>query len=440
VEDELHRLLAETPELAGVLGALLDRRERTGRLPTRLTVDASPACAAALRRLLSARAVRDAGPGRVRLDLAGAAGLEPLLYRVLARAPRDPAAEERALRAALDACFAAAPATTPPARAWLAARRTDPGELLELARTAGIDAVAHELAVITRCVDAALALDAPLRLANFAARVLGSAKALAPGSERLRRIGEALYLFDPGTRADVDAESDPASLAQAAFRALEARGVRRDEAALAVLCFGPLVYEKAGVRFDHVARHAVLGDPCLLTLAQLRGATIAELPVARVTVIENRTPFLDYVDALTARPELPRELVVCSDGQAGWAVVTLLRLVARARAGILARHAGDLDRAGVLILRSLARRSGLRLTPHLMDPATLARFAARGQPLRAAERARLEALVAADPAGAPAHDLLAEILARGVWLEQEAFAAEALLPVSEHDRSASTPV
>jgi hypothetical protein len=97
----------------------------------------------------------------------------------------------------------------------------------------------------------------------------------------------------------------PGSAAIAA--ALELRGLHRDDAGVLVQAFGPLVYARAGTGpFDHVARHARLGDPTPLSLAQLRDATLVELSVERITSFENQAPFLDYIE----RADPSRELVV----------------------------------------------------------------------------------------------------------------------------------
>ncbi len=424
-------VIGRAPELRAVLGAILDARERRGRLPGRLTVDASDA--GALAELLSARAVKPVGDGRVRIDLARAdevcraqlgAGLDLLLYAALDRAPRDPVAEEAALRTALAGALAAIDADSDAARAFVAAEAAaaaaGTGDSLHLARDGGVALAAAETALVSRCIDAALVIAEPLRQANFAARVLGDSKALARG-DRLRRLGNALLAHHQPTLEAVHVGSGELSERQARLLALEVNGIYRDEAALTVYCFGPLVYRKGCERFDHVARHAALGEPVPLSLAQLRGAAVAELPVNRALVIENQTPFLDYVDAQRGAG---RELVVFSGGQASWAVVQLLRTVSRA--GIPVAHAGDLDRSGVLILRSLQARLFTRVDPVAMDVATHRRFADRGRPLTDAERARLRDLVARDDPAAVGAALLRAILDAGIWIEQERFFAEAV--------------
>src|SRR5690606_479057 len=100
----------------------------------------------------------------------------------------------------------------------------------------------------------------PIRVQNFAARVLGSSKALRPGGDLFRLLSAALVDHDPRTRRALDEHGIPPHRTTELARALEVNGVFQDEAAASVLCFGPLVYEKRGQRFDQVARHSALGE------------------------------------------------------------------------------------------------------------------------------------------------------------------------------------
>jgi hypothetical protein len=210
--------------------------------------------------------------------------------------------------------------------------------------------------------------------------------------------------------------------------ALEARGIYKDEVAASVLCFGPLVYRKGRERFDHVARHARFGESSRLIQHQLRDATLERPAARRVTIFENLTPYLDYVDALIERG-IRNEISGCASGQASWAVVRLVELCARH--ALPMRFAGDLDRSGVLILRSLRKRTGARIEPLCMGVATHRRFADRGQPISAREATLLDAMLAHDAADAPCHALLRELGKTRVWIEQEAFAGECLARVLE---------
>jgi hypothetical protein len=425
----LRTLVDSTPGLSEILCRVLDRREQGGRLPRSVTVDAPSACHAPLRALLSARAVRPLEGGRVRLDLEladralreqDAGPLEVLLYQALGRTPRDPKREEAERRAALDTALAelASECRTDASRAFLEAERAlapaecDPAEAMTEARR------------LILCIDAVLVNGSPIRLPNFAARALADSKGLTWGSDRWRRLCDALLQHDPFTAAEVEYVGDQPPPGVARRLALEVHEVFRDESAISVLCFGPLVYEKQGQRFDSVARHAALGDPVRLTLKQLRDARLVDLAAERVTLVENQTPFLDYIEVLASHGNPPNELVILSEGQANSAVVALLKLVRRR--GLPVRHSGDLDRSGVLILRSLQHRSGIPITALLMDAATHARYLGCGRPIDDRERERLDAVLAADGPDAVAHELLVAIRRTGKWIEQEHFTADLL--------------
>ena len=293
--------------------AWLDRCEQNGRLPRSVTIEAPAACQAPLRALFSARAVHPLDRDRVRLNLELAerllrdqqgGPLQALLYQTLGRAPRDPKREETERRAALDHGLAAlaSECRTDASRAFLAAERTG------APRDGAHDEVVNETRRLILCIDAALVNASALRLPNFAARTLGDSKALLWGSDRLRRLCDALLAHDRWTAAEVDYVGGQPPPHAARRLALEVHEIFRDESAVSVLCFGPLVYEKQGQRFDAVARHASLGDPSRLTLRQLRDARLVELGAERITIIENQTPFLDYIEALTTRREPPKEL------------------------------------------------------------------------------------------------------------------------------------
>ncbi|HEY1558142.1 MAG TPA: DUF2399 domain-containing protein [Kofleriaceae bacterium] len=432
---------AAVPRFRAALDAILDRRERTGRMPRSIQVDADAETVTALREVFTADAVvvRD---GRARLDLTrlpARVDLERMLYAGLDRVPRDPIAERSALQSALVTVLSAlAPPVHPIARDVLAdelaAARSATGDTWNLAEERGAAHAGGVVADVVAALGAVFEVREPIRIANFAARVLGDSKALAPGGERARRLGAALLAYDLDTQAEV-AGLQPRSPRHAELLALEARGLFRDDASVLVHAFGPLVYRRGDAIFDHVSRHAVLGDPTPLSLRQLRGAELVELPVERITLIEGQATFLDYVDRADAR----RELVVLAGGQASWAVVVLLRMCAGIRPRV--RHFGDLDRSGILILRSLARRSGLTIEPWHMDAATHRRFAiAHGRVIDRDERGRLARLVAIDDASAMCHDLLLELHKTGMWIEQETFADIALVAELPHLSSDTTGV
>lgn len=447
---DLEQLVAGTPGLFAALNALLDRAERRGgRLPARITLDVAPPVAEALRRLFSARAVTVVDGGRARLELAtflkdrgrGAeAALLRSLYAVAKRAPRDPVVDDRAIRHALERSLVALEplAKTAASRAFVRAElaglasAADDAPLVARAVASGVVAADRLVADVACAIDAVIehreSAGDEVRIQVFSARVLGSSKALRPGGELHRRLTEALLAHDPFTVRAMDELGLALTPASAQKFALGLSGVLYDEAASSVLCFGPIAYTKRGaaLRFDHVARHAEIGESSRILLQQLRDSRIERPPAHRVTVLENLAPYLDYVDACIASAAND-EIVVCSGGQASLAVVALLRRLAAH--GLPIRHAGDLDRSGILILRSLASRSGASIAPLLMSAATHRRFAERGRRIGPDELGRLGAFVRASHPSSPCHDLSGELLASGVWIEQEAFFDEVLAEI-----------
>jgi len=424
--------------LRAVVGAILDRCDRHGSLPKQMTLSCRTREEQdAAMRLLSDAAVRpQTGGPSVRIDLAradaalraeGAPGLAEVLYAATARKPRNLRAESAAVGArAAEHAQALAAHHGGAAAAFLRAQAERlgacGGELFELARSQGLSRLEEELAIVARCIEIATGNDGPVRLANFSRRATGSTKGLRPGDRRYVRVTDALLRHLPGLAERVGAEGvrEPADRRRLA---LECLGIFRNETPIDVLCWGHLVLEKQGRRFDTAALHRLLGEPCRMLLLQLRDARVVEVRAERVVSIENETTFNDYVDWLRAQRR--DEIVLLSEGQANWAVVRLLRLIAAAAPDQPLLHWGDLDRFGVLILRSLRRRTGLPIEPLWMDPETFDRFAPEGLPLPAGEAQEIEALITASPAD-PATDLLRAIRVAERWVEQESVAEEVL--------------
>ncbi len=437
--DELKRLVARTDGLREILHRVLDRRERSGSVPRSLTIDAGPELERALRALLGADAVRRRASGRVQLRFGKASRTgEPLMdtfYTALGRTPASQDADARGRARALEEALHRIEGRSAVARAYLERERAvlrgqartasdDAPSLFAVAERDGLEAARREAERVVRVIDTALTNRQLLRLPAFAAVALGHSKALRWGGETYRRAGAALADHEPDLRAQIASDLVPRRHVPAF--AFEAFGIYRDSAAASVLVFGPLRYRKRSLAFDGPLQHARLGEPVRLTTAQLRDAEIE--PVERVWLVENLTPFLDLVDVAT-RPtleEVMSGLLVCTGGQASWAVVSLLRGLARH--GVPMHHAGDLDRSGVHILRSLRRRTGAKIAPWFMDAETHARFADRGLPLSDTERGRVgRTLQQADPAEL-GHDVLQAVAGSGVWIEQEAFSDETLVP------------
>lgn len=429
---------AQDAAMRAVVTSILDRCDRRGMLPKHMALRCrTREEQEAAVRLLSAAAVRPARDGlAVRIDLIradaglraeGWPGLSEVLYAAAGRPPRNLHAEASALgQHAADRALSLARRYGGAASSFLSAQAERlpacHGELFELARSSGLASLEEELAQVARCIDLAGKNDQPVRLANFARRATGSTKGLRAGDRRYTRVVDALLEHLPGLAERVDGEAlrEPSERRRLA---LECLGIFRNETPVDVLCYGHLVLEKRGRRVDAAALHHELGEPCKLLLLHLRDARVVEMRAERIISIENETTFNDYVEWLRARGH--DEIVLLSEGQANWAVVRLLGMLASAAPAVPFVHWGDLDRFGVLILRSLRRRSGLPIEPWWMDVATFERCADAGIPLPGSEREEIELLLSAS-SGDIGSDLLRAICDAKRWVEQEAVAEETL--------------
>jgi len=438
---DLRERMARDRELRAVVLALLDRCDRAGGFPAKMVYR----CARhgerdALVRLLSAKAAKPvAGDAlTVRLDLEKAdralredcgSSLRDLLYEAAGRVPRDLRGEKAAVAArAGESVISLADAAGGAARAFLldAAGRLSrmQGDLFRRAWENRLERVTEELGVAARCIAAAETNEGPVRLANFSRRATGSTKGLRAGDSRYVMVADGLLRFLPGLSDRVEAES-PRDPSERRRLALECLGIFRNETPVDVLCFGSFVLEKRGARLESPEAHRALGEPVRLMLLNLREARVAQVRASRIVSIENETTFNDFVD----RPGEGGgdEIVLCSQGQANWAVVRLLRMLHEADPSIPVFHWGDLDRSGVLILRSLRSRSGVPIRPLHMDPETLRRFSAEGLPLPPGEREEIGILLGR-PGDDIGNDLLAAIRDAGKWVEQETVADAVLGP------------
>jgi Wadjet protein JetD, C-terminal len=433
----LRTQLARDAAMRSLVEAILDRCDRTGSMPGQITLPGrSSAHAEAARSLFSAAAVRMTAGGSIHIDLArtdarlrteGGPGLAQVLYAAAGRPPRSLRAEA----AALGAATARTAADLERRRTGAAARflcetavrlASCRGEFFALAQSKGIGKVEEELDTLALCIELAERNEAPVRLANFARRATGSTKGLRAGDRRYTRVADALLAFVPGLAERVAAEGFENPGDRRRF-ALECLNIFRNETPVDVLCWGRFALEKRGRRFDAPALHYELGEPCRLLLLHLRDARVATLEAERIVTIENETTFNDYIEWLRAQRR--EEIVLLSEGQANWAVVRLLRLLTEAAPGLPLEHWGDMDRFGILILRSLRRRTGLPIEPCWMDEATFTRCLPAGLPLPAGESKEIESLMASAPQETGA-GLLRAIAAARVWIEQEAVASEVL--------------
>jgi len=437
--ETLQAQLAADRAMQAVVTAILDRCDRYGAMPARMTLPCgSPEEQDAAVRLLSAAAVRPLADNSltVRLDLAradthlraeGWPGLAEVLYTASGRGPRNLRAEaEKLAKDASERAIALAERHVGAARSFLLdlSKRVEEhrGELYELARSQGLSCLEDELELLASCIELAEQNDQPLRLANFSRRAANSTKAVRPGDRRYTHVVDALLDYVPGLAERVAVE-DSADLGDRRRLALECLNIFRNETPIDVLCYGHLVLEKRGRRLETAAVHRQLGEPVRLLLLHLRDAQVVEARAERVISIENETTFNDYVDWL--RTSGREEIALLSEGQANWAVVRLLRMLKTANPSLPLQHWGDLDRFGVLILRSLRRRSCLPIEPLWMDVATFERHVAAGIPLVEGEREEIARLLLASPDDIGG-DLLRAIRSAGRWVEQETVAEDAL--------------
>ncbi len=318
---------------------------------------------------------------------------------------------------AIARALAAAP-PDPVAQAWLGSERErisqGQGMLQALLGHLGPGELEAEALTVARVVAAVRGNSGPLRLGKFARRVLGLASELRVGSLRYDTVCDALVAFDEDTRAFV-ADEATTTMESQRTAALARWGIYPDEAAPVVLVYGPLSFEKRGRTLDQILSHARLGEATMLSLEQLQGAGVQFHDYERISCLQRQGAFYDYVERVAAKRG--KELVVCADGTTNWAAILLLRVAASVKPGLEVRYAGDLTLGGVLALDRLSRRLGLTLEPWLMDPATLYKYRADGQPLDDRERAALRSAIV--DARLPCRDLLAAMEAGGygVWLD-----------------------
>jgi hypothetical protein len=284
------------------------------------------------------------------------------------------------------------------------------GELFTIARQQGLNFLAVYLESLQRGFKFLSADSQAVRLSRFGLEVNGDTKSCRPGSSFLKTFARLLYLFSPEIRAEVDL-SEPQNESDKLRLTLEQTRLQLDGAANQFQVYGNLVFAKNDERFIYVKKHAQLGEPVVLTWAQLENAQVAEV-APKIVTIENETTFYEY--AQTVDPSL--ELVICTMGQANRLLVKFLEQIKPLAASFC--HWGDLDRSGVLILDSLARRSGCDIQPLRMDVKTFLANKDKGQALSDEEKNRLESLLQRRP-DIICNDLLKSILAHNLWIEQE---------------------
>ena len=445
---------AKDPAWLAFVRRVLDRRDRTGRFPRTITCEAE--VGSALEHCLPSAAMRSTGAGKVLIDLeriervltAEAEDgmrpretLETMFDRLAGRAARDLRAEAEHAAEALRAALAAgigeglqrvarcAPfygigeldlsaADHDPAHRRLAAvlnAMEEPAARLwrRLSREGGLGAVRTAAArLVAGFLIARFHQRGTVRLDHLSLSVAGDTKALRPGSSDHQRLADALLTADPDLAAQVRLAA-PTSVALQRRLALERLGIVTNDAPLEVLVQGPLTIQVEGQALRDTGELARLGLPAKLTYGLLRRGRPAVPPGTRIVTVENESAFH------TLAQLWPEALLVYTGGQPAWSVVLLLRQLHETDCDLAFFHAGDLDRSGLLILRSLRARSDLPVEPLWMDGESFRHCEDLALPMSPAEQERTRRLLATwqEPYG---RDLLERLAASGRWIEQEA--------------------
>lgn len=277
------------------------------------------------------------------------------------------------------------------------------GPWVEMVRAAGVPG--GDVARHRRRLAAALAVLAALPadgvgLAGLAADVLGDPHALDRGRATATVVLDAVAVARQRARA-TDAE--------AARRLWEEVGVVPDPLSSTVLALG---LHLAG---DHPLRRvSAAGEPVVLTLSQLRRWPVDPLPAGGAAfVVENPSLVAEAAGGGWGGPPL-----LCSSGRPTIAVITLVRQLRAAGAGVY-QHA-DFDPAGLGITAWLAQRAGT--VPWRMG-------AAEYLAAVATDRERV-ALAGRLPPAPWAPDLVEAMAAHGVAVYEEELRAGLLSAIS----------
>jgi len=248
-------------------------------------------------------------------------------------------------------------------------------EILGTQEAARLDErVIKALASLARLLESGDALPAKA----FSAQVLGNSKALSPIRQRLER------LVGP----------------------LQRLGVRDWGGMVIMGGAGLLRLGTCEIRLGTLRCIGISSDDIL-------GLRELGVPPAGILVIENLTPFQACLEHFGGNSSV---LFVWSGGFPNRGVKQLLEDAARQKAAI--RVWCDLDLGGIRIARLIHEITGGTAEPVLMNAATLERSAI-ASPLSAENAARIQRDVEQHPNGFLS-DTLRAILAKRVWVEQEA--------------------
>ena len=344
--EQFRGALQETPGLRCHLETICDRIDRQGQLPKQVKLgqglhhyqELSP-----LRRLFG-DGLRETASGIVRVDIEHLLrrlsvkqrnGWSEALYAVLGREQVNRPAERRENESDVTRIL----------ERWM----LEFSDLPEFGRFLhdrlehwrrkvagnGSEATQRVLFLAGKTVRSLRVNEAPIGLAEVAARCCGDSKALQ-SSELWGLVGDGLLC----SAGDIP----PYTLDQR-NAAIRLCGVTENPTAVRVTLFGPVVYRKNGVTMDWIKRLWQMGEAAVLTWENLQGiesmGLAEEAPDARLITCENETPFC----RLTR--EEGNAVVVYTEGYPNTAVKRLLSLLAPDLE--VAWHWGDTDLDGLRI-------------------------------------------------------------------------------------------
>ncbi|NCB40885.1 MAG: DUF2399 domain-containing protein, partial [Erysipelotrichia bacterium] len=379
--------------LRNFVSALLDRIDRLGALPKSFSVKMAECNDADSVKLFFGHDCVSVEKGSaVKLNLAKYIAKLPDaiagLYKLLNRCRRDIPSEKAGIRQRLECIIADClrQGADLAMQQWLRSESAriarGNGELWQMCVEKGVEkgcvSVDRLLAALSRGFKILRESDSPLRLSHFGLSVTGDTKSCRVGTPLLKKFAEILCDYDPEISEELRFLDFSSSVARQRA-ALDMTRLVLDGAATQLLVFGQMIFSKRGQRFTYVADHLKLGEPVILSWAQLENAALEQVPATIVTV-ENETSFYDLIADCNGE----KTAVICTMGQGNRLLVKLLRDSARLAKSFY--HSGDLDRSGVLILESLRRRTGIDIRPLNMEPAVLKRLAASALPLPQVEK------------------------------------------------------
>lgn len=250
------------------------------------------------------------------------------------------------------------------------------------------------------------------RLDLLSIAIAGDTKSLRPETADYARLADTLLSLDPELRARLerDAHGSRPVLRRLAF---EHHGIALNDTPLDVLVQGPLIVELESHTLRDVATLSREGLPSKLSYRLLRRAVPRVAPETRVVTVENESAFHLLAE------HFPADLVIFTGGQPSWPVTLLLGGLARASSRGRFFHTGDLDRSGLLILRTLRERTKIPVEPLWMDAETFTAMADVSLPMKGDEPRHVARLLEGweEPWG---RELLEALARSSRWVEQEA--------------------